>query len=127
MNAAAKKYTRDFGGAMALYSIAVFLSIPFAKDPAQSQAIRIAAALLPILPSLLALRALITFYRSMDELWQRVHSEAAITAFLITGMVTFSYGFLENAGFPHLPYTLVFPFSIAVWGLALPIISRRYK
>lgn len=127
MNAAAKKYTRDFTLAMVLYSVAIFASIPIAKDPAYSQLLRALAALSPIIPSLMALRALIVFYRTMDELWQKVHSEAAITSFLITGMVSFSYGLLENAGFPNMPFTVIFPFSIAVWGLALPIVSRRYK
>jgi hypothetical protein len=45
----------------------------------------------------------------------------------LTGFITFSYGFLENVGFPKFPTFLVLPMLIAIWGISLGYFSRRYQ
>jgi hypothetical protein len=42
-------------------------------------------------------------------------------------MLTFAYGFLENAGFPQLSYVFVFPLMIFLWGVGGIIATRRYQ
>lgn len=127
MTPAVKKYLRDFGLAMALYTITVLGLIPFGNDPAHPAYVRILIALSPMVPALLALRAVLVFHRASDELYQKINGEAVIIAFLVTGLLTFAYGFLENVGFPRLPIILILPISIAVWGLATPFVIRRYR
>jgi hypothetical protein len=45
----------------------------------------------------------------------------------VTGLVTFSYGFLENVGFPKFPTFFIFPMLIAIWGISLGYFSRKYR
>jgi hypothetical protein len=48
--------------------------------------------------------------RRMDEYQRSVMLETIAVAFAITGGVTFTYGFLENAGYPRLS-------MFTVWGV----------
>ena len=45
----------------------------------------------------------------------------------LTGLITFSYGFLENISFPKFPTFFVFPMLIAIWGISLGYFGRRYR
>jgi hypothetical protein len=62
-----------------------------------------------------------------DELQQRVQLLATSFSAAVTGLVTFSYGFLENVGFPKFPTFLIFPMLIAIWGISLGYFSRKYQ
>ena len=42
-------------------------------------------------------------------------------------MLTFAYGFLENAGLPKLSYVYVLPLMITLWGIGGAIATRRYR
>ena len=63
----------------------------------------------------------------MDELGRRIQLEALAFGFGAAGMLTFAYGFLENAGLPKLSYVFVFPLMIALWGIGGAIATRRYQ
>ena len=128
---AARRYRREFGIAMTLYVASVFLgggSVVFIAVNEHPDWLRIPFALLPLVPSFMALRAYLTFYRDMDELQRRINSEAIIIATGVVGMGSFAYGFLESwAKAPHVPLIWVMPAIIAAWGFALAIVTRRYK
>lgn len=84
-------------------------------------------ALVPVLPLLYAMAAVVGNARHQDEFRQRVHFEAVLITALLTGGLTFSYGLLEAAGLvPHLPTLLIAPFMIVVWGVSNALILRRY-
>ena len=123
---ASRAYTRELLGAMAAYVVTVLVSIKLLQsgvDPA----LRIPLALLPIVPATVALLAYLRFLGRMDELAQRIQLQALAIGFGAAGMLTFAYGFLENAGFPQLSYTWVFPLMIALWGIGGAIAARRYR
>jgi hypothetical protein len=63
----------------------------------------------------------------MDELQRKIQLEAVVFGFCGTALLTFSYGFLENAGFPHLNWIWIFPLMAALWGLGQAIAARRYR
>jgi hypothetical protein len=46
---------------------------------------------------------------------------------VLTGLLTFSYGFLENIGFPKLPTFAIFPMLFVLWGIGLGYFTRRYQ
>jgi len=46
---------------------------------------------------------------------------------IVTGLITFSYGFLENVGFPRFPTLFVFPLMILLWGIGAGIFAGKYK
>jgi hypothetical protein len=62
-----------------------------------------------------------------DELQQRLHLLAITVAAVLTGFITFTYGFLENLGFPPFPTIWILPMMITLWGLGLGYFSRRYR
>ena len=122
---AARAYTRELGLAMAAYVIVVLASIKFVGG--LEQPTKTLVALAPLVPAALALFAYLRFLSRMDELGRRIQLEALAFGFGAAGMLTFAYGFLENAGFPQLSYIWVFPLMIALWGIGGAIASYRYR
>lgn len=121
-----KKYLIEFGSSIFLYTGAIFLSISLlAANP--NAPWRIWVSILPIVPAILATIAVVRALKRMDELQQRVQLMSFAISFAIVGLTTFTYGFLENVGFPHIPYVWIFPFMIATWGLATPVVARAYS
>ena len=121
-----KKYFIEFGLSMVLYTIAIFFSISFlANNPDTPW--RIWISVLPVLPAILATIAFIRALNKLDELQQKIQLTSFAISFAAVGLATFTYGFLENVGFPHIPYVWVFPFMIATWGTTIFIVARVYK
>jgi len=122
-----QRYAREMIIAGLLYSVVVFAGA-YATRLDVPQWGMIVAAILPILPALMMLRAYITFVNGIDEFQRRIQSEAVMIAAGVTAFGTFSYGFLEEwAGFPHLPLIWVLPILIGSWGVALCFVRLRYK
>jgi len=107
---AARSYTREFSLAMAAYVVVVLVSIKLVG--AVDQPLKTLVALTPLVPATFALIAYMRFLSRMDELGRRIQLEALAFGFGTAGMITFAYGFLENAGFPQLSYIWVFPAMI---------------
>lgn len=123
----AQRYAREMIVAGLLYSVVVFAGA-YATRLDVPHWVIIVAAILPILPALMMLRAYITFVNGIDEFQRRIQSEAVMIAAGVTAFGTFSYGFLEEwAGFPHLPLIWVLPILIGSWGVALCFVRLRYK
>ena len=121
-----KQYLIEFGLSMVLYSVAIFFSISFlVNNPDTPWSVWI--SLLPIIPAMLATIAVIRALNRLDELQKRIQMMSFAISFAIVGLSTFTYGFLENVGFPHIPYVWVFPFMIATWGIATPFVASVYK
>jgi hypothetical protein len=122
---AARAYTRELGLAMAAYVLVVLVSIKLVGG--LDQPTKTLVALTPVVPAGFALFAYLRFLSRMDELGRRIQLEALAFGFGAAGMLTFAYGFLENAGFPQLSYIWVFPLMIALWGIGGAIASYRYR
>ena len=121
----ARTYTRELGLAMLAYVIVVLVSIKLLG--ALEQPTKTLVALTPLVPAALALSAYLRFLSRMDELGRRIQLEALAFGFGAAGLLTFAYGFLENAGFPQLSYIWVFPTMIFLWGIGGAIASYRYR
>lgn len=126
MNKAAKTYLMQFGGSMALYVVALFASVWLLKTLGDSPW-RFPAALLPVIPIVLGLLAFLRFFQEMDELQKSIQLEALGFSFGATGLLTFTYGLLQNAGLPQVSFIAVFPMMIALWGVGTVIASLRYR
>ncbi|MGB1288958.1 MAG: hypothetical protein ACPG7F_20660 [Aggregatilineales bacterium] len=123
---AEKRYMRRFAVSMSLYVVAVFLSVTILKTMPEDTLLRIPVALLPLLPVIPGMLAYLRYLRSMDELQQRIQLEAFGFSLAMTGLVTFTLGFLENAGLERISLTWVFPMLIMFWGVGQQIAARRY-
>lgn len=128
MSLAARRYTFAFLGFMGAYA-GVVIGAPFLDrafdlpGPA-----RLALALAPVIPALFGLREFVIFLRSMDEVQARIQSEAILIAAGIVAFAAFGWGFVESwMSVPQISLIWVLPAMVAVWGLALPLVSRRYR
>jgi hypothetical protein len=84
-------------------------------------------AVAPVVPTIFALFAFVRFLGRMDELQRRIQLEALGFGFGATAILTFAYGFLENAGLPRLSYIWVLPAMVALWGIGGAVAARRYR
>ena len=119
------RYFIEFGGAMLAYVVLLPLSI-FAYRAVDQEALKALIAVVPIIPTFFGLVAIVRAVRRMDELERRVHFEAVAFAFAATGLLTFTYGLLENLDFPRISLTWVMPLMIVLWALGQALARRRY-
>lgn len=121
-----RAYQFELWTALAIYLVLLVVSIcwggPLAEGP-----VRTAALLAPMLGFGLMIRAIVRHVSRIDE-YQRLRLlESMALAFAITGAVTFSYGFLETAGYPRLSMFAVWGVMGASWGLVCAVRAWRER
>lgn len=126
MDANAKRYLKEFLGAMAGYAALVPLSMWMLRGREHTP-LGYAIAFLPVVPSALALWAFLRMFRGLDELQRRIQLEAVAFSFLATCLITVTWTFQQNAGLPRFDVSWVAPMLIMLWGLGLGIAKRRYE
>ena len=127
MKPAAKSYLWDTVLAFALYGAAIPATDALLASAQLSPAESAALALAPMLPVLLFVKAMLVFYRSLDELQRKVAAEAIVVAASVVGLGSFAWGWLElRLAVPPLPTIWLLPALFAAYGLALPVVSRKY-
>jgi len=122
-----KRYAREFMTAMTAYVFTLIVSISILQRFEFAKFWQILISLIPAVPVVFVVVAMIRALKDSDELQQRVQLLATAFAAALTGLITFTYGFLENVGFPKFPTFLVFPMLIMIWGISLGYFSRRYQ
>ena len=123
-----RRYMGNMAVAMVLYTIFVFAGAYAIRNAGLPQWGVILAALAPLLPALLMLRAYVIFLNGIDEFQRRIQTDAILISAGVVGFGSFAYGFLEEwADFPHLPLIWVFPALCGFWGLAACFLRMRYK
>lgn len=125
MDAATRKWMWEFGAAMTLYTVAVLVAGIVLRRMDETLW-HVPVALLPMIPTALGMLAFLRYLDRADELQRRIHLQAVGFAFAATAFITFTYGWLENAGLPQLSMTLVLPLMVATWGIGMGIATRRY-
>jgi len=124
----ARRYARETAIASVLYTAIVFAGAYAIRYLDLPQWLVILAALAPLIPALMMLRAYATFLNGIDEFQRRIQTDSMLISAAIVGFGSFAYGFLEEwADFPHVPLIWVFPALIGIWGLAACIVRLRYK
>jgi len=86
-----------------------------------------AIALLPVLPAMGIPLAVVRFCQAMDELELRIQLESLAFGFASTAIVTFTYGFLQNAGLPQVSWVWVWPVMAVCWMVGLVAARWRYR
>lgn len=105
----ARRYALELGGSMALYAVLVLVTSTLA-DGMPDTAARTAVLVSPMFGFVLALWAMVRQVKRMDEYMRMQMLETISLAAAITAGLSFTYGFLEAAGFPRLS-------MFAVWGM----------
>ncbi|NUU02003.1 hypothetical protein [Herbaspirillum robiniae] len=110
------RYYKEMGGALALYIVVLIVSLRWGMQ-LEHGPLQTLVFLSPMLPFLLGVWAVVRQIRRSDEFMRKISLEhLAITAGITAGW-TFTYGFLENAGFPRLSMFTVWPAMGAVWAV----------
>lgn len=118
---------REFSFSMIAYTVILIASIYALQNIAMAKPLQIIVALAPAVPVTVVLFAVLRLLKESDELQQRTHLLATTFSAVLTGLITFTYGFLENVGFPKFPTHFVLPLIIMLWGISLAWFSKRYQ
>jgi hypothetical protein len=119
-------YRLEFGAAMVCYAVLLVVSLRLIRHGVVAGDAAAAVALLPMLAGVGVCWAVLRQLRRMDELQRRLQLEALALAFAGTALITFSYGFLENIGFPCVSMFAVWPLMGTLWIAGLLFCRRRY-
>jgi hypothetical protein len=102
----AKIYLRELLGALVLYTIILMAAIAFGR-PMDEGVLRTAVLMSPMIGFGAALWAIVRQIQRVDEYVRMRLLENVALAAAITAGLTFSYGFLETAGYPKLSMFVV--------------------
>jgi hypothetical protein len=97
----AKAYLTELGGSLLLYTVLV-VAAPYVGRPMEDGVVRTLVLISPMIGFSLALWAIARHFARVDEYIRRLLLESVALAAAITAGLTFTYGFLETAGFPRL-------------------------
>jgi hypothetical protein len=110
----ARAYKTELWTAVAIYAVLLFGSITAARRMEEGM-LRTVVMVIPMIGFGLMIRAIARHVARIDEYQrQRILETIALSA-AITGAVTFTYGFLETAGFPRLSMFSVWIIMGASW------------
>ncbi len=114
-------------------ALAFWSRILLKQHPDWSDLLRAAAALSPLLPSLLYVRAVANWIRGMDELQRRIQLEACLFATVGTIFITTALDLLNAHGI-HIPrlqaglgWEGTFASVVFLYFLGNVVVNRRYK
>jgi len=113
---ALKRYRLELGAAMVVYAAVLIGSIHVGR-PMEPGAARTLLLMTPAIPLLFAIWAIVRQFGRMDEFVRLRSLENFAIAGAVTAGVTFTYGFLEGAGFPKLSMFWVWGFMGLTWGV----------
>lgn len=122
----AAKYTVTMLISLALYAFMLVVSLTWLKTSIEGPW-KYAIAVLPVLPAFGILLAVVSYCRAMDELELRIQLESLAFGFAATAIVTFTYGFLQNAGLPDVSWVWVWPVMAVCWMAGQLVARRRYR
>ncbi|BBF76965.1 hypothetical protein N5J48_02710 [Acinetobacter ursingii] len=112
--------------AITFYVVILIISLK-ALTHIENQSLKVLVSLLPVLPVILVIWVIIRQFIRFDELQRKIQLQALAISFLGTAFLTFSYGFLENIGFPKLTMFIVWPMMGTFWSMSTIIGSWYYN
>lgn len=122
-----RRYLIELGVCLALYVLAIGLSVLLLNDGIATGIGKPIAAVIPMVPGIGMCRVIVRELYRMDELQRRIQFEALGFAFAGTAIVTLSYGFLETVGFEKISMFAVWPVMAVLWSLGMAVAARRYR
>ena len=111
-----RAYHIELGLSMLVYVVLLFAAIRFGR-PMADGLLRTAVLLTPMIGFGLFIWSFARHLGRIDEYLRQNRLETFAIAAAMTAAVTFSYGFLETAGFPFISMFWVWPVMCASWAL----------
>ncbi|TFI57693.1 hypothetical protein E2493_13675 [Sphingomonas parva] len=122
-----RRYFVQLGAAMSLYAGLLIASNRIDDAFHPEGAVRIALALSPMIGAVAAAWVILRAILRMDEMQRRIQLEAIAFSFLGTALITFGWGFAQEAGLPGLHAFGVWAIMGSLWGLGVGILTLRYR
>jgi hypothetical protein len=123
---AKRKYRLRMLLSMTIYVALVYVSVRWLhKGPAAPW--KYIIAVMPMLPVFFVPVFVVQFLHNLDELQRKLQLEALGFAFAASALASLTYGFLENAGLPHLNWVWVWPIMGGFWITGMLSARRRYR
>ncbi|MEP7300015.1 MAG: hypothetical protein ABI699_00680 [Caldimonas sp.] len=119
-------YLAELSGSLVLYALVLSATLVVGRTLPEG-ALRTAVSVSPMLPLLLVVWVIVRQIRRADEFIRKITLEHLAIAAAVTAGWTFTYGFLENAGFPKLSMFTVWPVMGAAWGAMAMLDSLRSR
>lgn len=124
-----KTYHREFFPAVAVYLVTVFATVVFVgDDPAMPRRLLL---LLPLLPALWAMRAVVRSLNRSDEFERLVQLEAMAVGFGVAMVASMTVGFLgmhaDPNRFNQVAPWIIFSVAVLAWGAVAGIRSSRHR
>lgn len=113
---ATKRGNLELAASLGVYALILIPALYFGESMEAGTA-RTLVMLSPMIGFLLALWAIIRQFNRVDEFVRLRTLENVAIAAAVTAGASFTYGFLENAGFPRLSMFAVWPLMGAAWGV----------
>ena len=128
MRSEQRRYMREFFPAMAGYVVLLFVSQALLRH-AGALPLRVLVVLLPVVPIVFVVRAMVRLVLASDELERRLQLEAISIASLSVGLLSFAAAFLRGAGLLPIDNALmlVLPALFAAYGIANWFVRRRFR
>ena len=128
MRPAQRNYMREFLPAMAAYVVLLFLSQMLLRQ-VHEVPLRVLVVLLPIVPIIFVVRAMVRLVLASDELERRLQLEAISISSMSVGLLSFAAAFLRGAGLLPIENALmlVLPALFAAYGIASWWVRRRFR
>lgn len=123
-----QRYQREFWPAMAAYVLIMLLLWPLLPH-VHSGLLKVALAILPVLPVLYVVRAMVRMVLGSDELEQRIHLVGLGIAATVVGMLSLIAGFLVAAHIVDLDGSVligVWPLLVVLYAAGRSWAGRRY-
>jgi hypothetical protein len=111
-----RRYMRELLLSFVVYTLLLVASITFGR-PLPESALRTAILVSPMLGFLGAIWAIARHLNSIDEYQRKFVLDTWAIAAALTAAITFSYGFLETAGFPKVSMFTVWMIMGSAWAI----------
>jgi hypothetical protein len=126
VNAVLKRNVLDVFVPMALYAAILIPSVRYLKAHPESPW-RVPVALAPVAPVAFVVLKGVQRVRQMDELAQRKYLEAGAFAYPTMIILSITYGFLQNVGFPDVNWMFVGVWMFILFMLGQVLAWFRYR
>jgi len=120
------RYAAELLGTMLLYAVVLIIAIDVG-NPMKKGLAKTLVMIAPMGPFLLMIWVIARVLRRVDEYERMRTMESIVIAAAVTAAWTFTYGFMEIAGYPRLSMFTVWPVMGAVWAFAKIILCVRNR
>jgi hypothetical protein len=118
-----RTYNKELMGALAIYAAMLVASITFGRgmEPGVVRTVVLAS---PMIGFFLGVWAIARQFRRIDEFQRQITLENLALAAAVTAGLSFTYGFLETAGYPKLSMFTVWVAMGSAWALVTLVRCR---